>query len=190
VIRRTRVHSDVLRVTFFTRIQEFSWNRIIRVNPLPRGASVGELGKNLTPSKRWVCRNSWDKFADHSQHENSSFVKAEHSWRDPDGLLSVFSGFQVMCENDSRIWVLRVNLLSISGWLKPTKTWNLERAKLWNLELVKTRNQEPVKFWSLKSTKIGNYNEWWFSWIRDSRIRERLSHPFSEENRMHLIRVP
>jgi hypothetical protein len=39
----------------FTRIREFSWNRIIRVNPLPRGASVGELGKNLTPSKRRVC---------------------------------------------------------------------------------------------------------------------------------------
>jgi hypothetical protein len=34
-IRKTRVNSDVPRVTFFTRIQGFSWNRIIGVNPLP-----------------------------------------------------------------------------------------------------------------------------------------------------------
>jgi hypothetical protein len=50
--RRTRVHSDVPRVTFFTEIQIFSWNRIVGVNPLPRGASVGEFRKNLSPSKR------------------------------------------------------------------------------------------------------------------------------------------
>jgi hypothetical protein len=51
---------------------------------------VGELGKNLTPSKRRVCRNSWDEFANHSRDENSSFVKARHSWRDPDEFISVF----------------------------------------------------------------------------------------------------
>jgi hypothetical protein len=56
--RRTRVHSDVLRVTFFTEIQRFPWNRIVRVNPLPRGSSVGEFRKNLSPSKRRVRRNS------------------------------------------------------------------------------------------------------------------------------------
>jgi hypothetical protein len=90
VFRKTCVHSDVLRVTFFTRIRKFSWNRIVGVNPLPRGASVGEFKKNLTPSKRRVCRI----------HEIS---------------------FQVMCENDSRIWLLRMNLLSISRWLKLAK---------------------------------------------------------------------
>jgi hypothetical protein len=37
---------------FFTEIQRFSWNRIVGVNPLPRGASVGEFRKNLSPSKR------------------------------------------------------------------------------------------------------------------------------------------
>jgi hypothetical protein len=51
--RRTRVHSDVPMVTFFTEILRFSWNRIVGVNPLPRGASVGEFRKNLSPSK---CR--------------------------------------------------------------------------------------------------------------------------------------
>jgi hypothetical protein len=74
----------------FTRIQEFSWNLIVGVNPLPQGASVGELGKTLTPSKRRLCRNSIDKFANHSRDENSSFVKVKHSWRDPDEFLSVF----------------------------------------------------------------------------------------------------
>jgi hypothetical protein len=56
--RRTHVHSDVPRVTFFTEIENFSWNRIVGVNPLPRGASVGEFRKNMSPSKRRICRNS------------------------------------------------------------------------------------------------------------------------------------
>jgi hypothetical protein len=47
--RMTRVHSDVLRVTFFTEILRFSWNRIVRVNLLPRGASVGEFRKICHP---------------------------------------------------------------------------------------------------------------------------------------------
>jgi hypothetical protein len=47
----------------FTRIRKFSWNRIVGVNPLPQGASVGEFRKNLTPSKQWVCWISWNKFS-------------------------------------------------------------------------------------------------------------------------------
>jgi hypothetical protein len=78
----------------FTRIREFSWNQIVGVNPLPWGASVGELGKNLTPSKRQACWNSWEKFVNYSQNENSSFVKVEHSLRDPDEFLSVFQVFK------------------------------------------------------------------------------------------------
>jgi hypothetical protein len=45
----TRVPSDVPRVTFFTEILRFSWNRIVRVNPLPRGDSVGEFRKTCHP---------------------------------------------------------------------------------------------------------------------------------------------
>jgi hypothetical protein len=30
---------------FFTKVRKFSWKRIVGVNPLPRGASVGGLGK-------------------------------------------------------------------------------------------------------------------------------------------------
>jgi hypothetical protein len=44
-----RVHSDVPRVTFFTEILRFSWNQIDGVNPLPRGASVGEFMKTCHP---------------------------------------------------------------------------------------------------------------------------------------------
>jgi hypothetical protein len=60
----------------------------------PCKGRVGELGKNLTPSKRRVCRNLWDKFADHYRNENSSFVKVEHSWRDYDRFQSVFQVFK------------------------------------------------------------------------------------------------
>jgi hypothetical protein len=45
----TRVPSDVPRVTFFTEILRLSWNRIVGVNPLPRGASVGEFRKTCHP---------------------------------------------------------------------------------------------------------------------------------------------
>jgi hypothetical protein len=113
-IRGTRVHSDVPRVTFFTRIQGFSWNRIVEVNPLPRGASVGELGKNLTPSKRQVCRNSWEKFVNHPRSENFSCVKGKRS-RGILTSLKCFSDFQVICENNNRTWLLCVKLLPISG---------------------------------------------------------------------------
>jgi hypothetical protein len=75
----------------FTRIQKFSWNPIVGVNLLPRGASVGELGKNLTPSKRRVCQNSWDKFENHPRDESTYFVKVKHSWRDPDKFQVFFS---------------------------------------------------------------------------------------------------
>jgi hypothetical protein len=45
----TRVPSDVPRVTFFTKSLKRSWNRIVGVNPLPRGASVGEFRKTRHP---------------------------------------------------------------------------------------------------------------------------------------------
>jgi hypothetical protein len=41
---------------FLPEFEIYSWNRIVGVNPLPRGASFGELGKNLTPSKRRICQ--------------------------------------------------------------------------------------------------------------------------------------
>jgi hypothetical protein len=40
---------------FFTNVQKCLWKRIVRINPLPRGASVGEFGKIHTPSKRLVA---------------------------------------------------------------------------------------------------------------------------------------
>jgi hypothetical protein len=63
---RTRLDSTVARLPedacplrrsegdVFTEVQRFSWNRIVAVNLLPRGASVGEFEKNLSPSKHRV----------------------------------------------------------------------------------------------------------------------------------------
>jgi hypothetical protein len=45
----THVPSDVPRVTFFMEILRLSWNQIVGVNPLPRGASVGEFRKTCHP---------------------------------------------------------------------------------------------------------------------------------------------
>jgi hypothetical protein len=44
-----RVPSDVPRVAFFTKFPKCSWNRIVGVNPLPRGASVGDFRKTRHP---------------------------------------------------------------------------------------------------------------------------------------------
>jgi hypothetical protein len=110
--------------------------RRIQISELEEMRFVGEPGKNLTPSKRWVCRNSWKKFANQLRDESSNFVKVRHSWRDPDKS-QVFKGFPVICKNNSRIWFLRVNLLSISGWLKSTEPWNQELVQFWNLTSAK-----------------------------------------------------
>jgi hypothetical protein len=45
----TRVPSDAPRVTFFTEILKCLWNRIVGVNLLSRGASVGEFRKTCHP---------------------------------------------------------------------------------------------------------------------------------------------
>jgi hypothetical protein len=65
------VHSDVSRVTFLPLFEKFSWKRIVGVNPLPRGASVGELGKNISPSN---LRRYWDshKFCNVNEKGSSS----------------------------------------------------------------------------------------------------------------------
>jgi hypothetical protein len=55
-------------VTFFARVRGFSWKRIVGVNPLPRGASVGELGKILSPSKCQIAEI-------HETSSRSSFMK-------------------------------------------------------------------------------------------------------------------
>jgi hypothetical protein len=87
----------------------------------------------------------------------------------------VFLGFQVMCKNDSRIWLLRVNLLSISGWLKPAKLWNHELVKFWNHEPVKLRNRGSAKFGNLLNSKFGGYDVWRYSRIRDSETSKKPS---------------
>jgi hypothetical protein len=73
--------------------------------------------------------------------------------------------FRVMNESDSQVWLLRVNLMSISGWLKPAKPWSRESAKIWNheptepwsRESAKIWNHEPAKPWSRESVKSWNH---------------------------------
>ena len=55
---------------FYRNPESFSWKRIVGVNPLPRGASVGELGKNLSPSKLRICQDIGE-FTDTYRKESS-----------------------------------------------------------------------------------------------------------------------
>jgi hypothetical protein len=129
--RRTRVHSDVLRVTFFTEIQKISWNWIVGVNPLPWGASVGEFRKNLPPSKRRVCRNSWNKFS---------------GWLNPwrSGILNLRS------PEVANLW--RSEILNL---------WSPEVANLWRFGIMNLRSPEVANLWrsgivNLRSLEVAN----------------------------------
>jgi hypothetical protein len=72
-----------------------------------------------------------------------------------------------------------MNLLSISGRLKPAKlwnhepakTWNHEPAKIWNHEPAKIKNHEPVKIWNPEPAKIRNLGPTKL-WVRIPEIRE------------------
>jgi hypothetical protein len=66
----TRVPSDVPRVTFFTEILRLSWNRIVGVNPLPRGASVGEFRKTCHPRNVEIYEIRVMGFQEHRTHED------------------------------------------------------------------------------------------------------------------------
>jgi hypothetical protein len=87
--------------------------------------------------------------------------------------------FQVMCENSSHIWLLHVNLLSISGSQEPASIWNHEPAKnlnhepakIWSQEPANTWNHEPLKIWThgpirLRSLRPAN------AWVQIPEIRE------------------
>jgi hypothetical protein len=126
---------------FFTEFQSFSWNRIVGVNPLPRGASVGEFGKTLSPSKRRVWKISWN--------ELSGWLNIVKIWN-----LELAKPRSREC---AKIWNL-----------EPAKPRSCESAKIWNLEPAKPRNREsakiwnlePLKHWSHELEKIWNRNLW------------------------------
>jgi hypothetical protein len=76
-IRRMRVHSDIPRVTFFTRII-YSWNRIVGVNPLPEGLVLGNWEKTLHPQNIGSAKFV-DKFVGHLQRRVFGFARRQHS---------------------------------------------------------------------------------------------------------------
>jgi hypothetical protein len=84
-----------------------------------------------------------------------------------------------MCENSSQIWLLRVNLMSISRRLKPAKRWNREPVKIWNHEPAKIWNHEPAKIWSHEPAEIWNHEPTRLRnlgpaklWVRIPEVRE------------------
>jgi hypothetical protein len=76
-----------------------------------------------------------------------------------------------MSENSSQIWLLRVNLLSISERLKLAKRWNREPAKIWNREPAKSWSHEPAKIWSHELAEIWNLGPAKL-WVRIPEVRE------------------
>jgi hypothetical protein len=133
---------------FYQNSRFYSWNRIVGVNPLPRGASVGELDKKLAPSKCRICRihenvrespSGWKVLF----REKETFMKK--SW----WISYIFSDLRIIRENNSRIRLLFANLLSISGWLETGEVQGIRN--LWSSWI----------WWSLDSgtTVSGDFHE-------------------------------
>jgi hypothetical protein len=56
-------------VTFFTKFPECSWNRIVGVNQLPRGASVGEFRKTRHPRNANIAKFLRHVFQEQETHD-------------------------------------------------------------------------------------------------------------------------
>jgi hypothetical protein len=123
--RRTRVRSDVLRVTFSPEFKSFCGNGSSESTHFPEGLCWGIREKTIHP-------------------RNVGFIEVHKI------------SFRVMCENSIHIWLLRVNLPSISGRLKSAKLWNHEPAKNLNHEPAKTWSQESANTWSQEHANIWN----------------------------------
>jgi hypothetical protein len=135
VFRRTRVHSDVRRVTFLPEFISFHAIGSSESTRFPEGLMLGNSGETLHP--RNVGFNGF--------HEIS---------------------FQVMCENDSRIWLLRVNLLSVSGWMNLwrsgiMKLQGLEIVNLWRTEVVDLWSSGIMNLWNFRSRNLRNSGIYW-----------------------------
>jgi hypothetical protein len=84
-VPRTRLNSTVARFPedacplqrsegdLFTEILRFSWNRIVGVNPLPQGASVGEFRKTCHPRNVEVYEIREMSFQEQRTHEDLEF---------------------------------------------------------------------------------------------------------------------
>jgi hypothetical protein len=156
-IRRTRVHSDVPRVTFVTEFQKSSWNRIVGVNPLPWGASVGEFRKNLSPSKCRIWRDSWNEFSGWLNITKVWNLEPAKLWSRESAKIWNLEPAKLWSRDLVKIW----NLEPAKLWShEPVKIWNLEPAKLWSHESAKIWNLEHAKPWSRESEKIWNWNLW------------------------------
>jgi hypothetical protein len=95
-------------VTFFTKILRFSWNQIVRVNPLPRGASVEEFKKTCHPRNIEVYEVREMSFQEQRTHED----------------LESFESAKLRSRERTKIWNL-----------EPAKLQSCKRAKIWNLNL-------------------------------------------------------
>jgi hypothetical protein len=149
---------------FFTEILRFSWNRIVEVNPLPRGASVGEFRKKpvtLEMSRfikfvRWVFRNI--EFAKISNLEPAKLRSRE--------LAKIWNLEPAKLRSRELAKICNLEPAKLRS-RELAKIWNLEPAKICNLEPANLRSREDPKSWTYKIMKSG------ISWRSNSEVTAR-----------------
>jgi hypothetical protein len=117
-------------VTFFTKFPKGSWNHIVGVNPLPRGASVGEFRKTRHP------RNvKLDKVLE------TCFFRGRK--------LTIFGSLEPVKP--------RIRECMKFGDLDSVKKWGHEHVEARSLELSVARTSEDGRFGDLSRAKFGSH---------------------------------
>jgi hypothetical protein len=164
VVSRTYLDSTVARFTedacplwrsegdVFTRVCRFSWKRIVRVNPFPRGASVRELGKTLPPSKCRIVKIH--ETSSRSSYRKKVYISEKRvEWRVLTSF-GCFASFWTKHENDGRTRALCLSFRLVSGCAILVEVWNREIAEVWNQEVAEFGNQGPADLWNQRPTKL------------------------------------
>jgi hypothetical protein len=139
---------------FYRNSEDFSWKRIVGVNPLPQGASVGNWAKTFHPRNVRVAEFM-------NIFVSTSRGRCSISWQENvhGGVLLFFTWFTDLL----MLWEIIAELASDRKSAFSFRTTGVRRIReTWGT------------FFRLKILKFSseNLDEWWFSWMKVRRSKE------------------
>jgi hypothetical protein len=113
------------------------------VNPLPQGASVGEFGKNLTPSKRRVCWDSQNKFSSNVRKWQPNMASSRESVVH----FRMIETYEVL-----ESWTCEV----LESWIcEDLESWTCEAPKSRIYEALESWKCEDLESWTCEAPESG-----------------------------------
>jgi hypothetical protein len=120
------------------------------------------IQENLSPSKRRVLRNSWNKFLGILSLRRSGILNQRSS---KIGNLRRSEAVDLRSSVVANLWRSRI--------LDLRSPWGREPVKTRSHELAKPRNEESTKFWNLLKFEFESRGVWRFLELGDSRISRK-----------------